>query len=165
MCGEFTEEFPAQMASNAENVSISWRHHDQQLTLLAVVRSKQLGPASRPWRHYATPWRRHLQNITDFRNLKLDTFSDVKSKGKYWLNFVFLTSREIWWAVSRNNTVLLSYLLQQIKEHLALFCHCVNSQTRLTIKDIVVHLYWIGSWITLSCNSPPDKIYWYRKCV
>ena len=29
LCGEFTEtgEFPAQMASNAENVSIWWRHH------------------------------------------------------------------------------------------------------------------------------------------
>ena len=31
-CGEFTEtgEFPAQMASNAENVSIWWRHHEWQ---------------------------------------------------------------------------------------------------------------------------------------
>ena len=30
LCGEFTGtgEFPAQMASNAENVSIWWRHHD-----------------------------------------------------------------------------------------------------------------------------------------
>ena len=27
-CGEFTGEFPAQMASYAENVSIWWRHHD-----------------------------------------------------------------------------------------------------------------------------------------
>ena len=29
LCGEFTgsSEFPAQMASNAENVSIWWRHH------------------------------------------------------------------------------------------------------------------------------------------
>ena len=26
-CGEFPGEFPAQMASNAENVSIWWRHH------------------------------------------------------------------------------------------------------------------------------------------
>ena len=32
LCGEFTGagEFPAQMASNAENVSIWWRHHCQQ---------------------------------------------------------------------------------------------------------------------------------------
>ena len=27
---EFTGEFPEQMASNTENVSISWRHHDQR---------------------------------------------------------------------------------------------------------------------------------------
>ena len=32
MCGEFTGEFPAQMASNAENVSIWWRHHDVAVT-------------------------------------------------------------------------------------------------------------------------------------
>ena len=31
LCGEFTGtgEFPAQKASNAENGSIWWRHHDQ----------------------------------------------------------------------------------------------------------------------------------------
>ena len=28
LCGEFTGDFPAQMASNAENVSNWWRHHD-----------------------------------------------------------------------------------------------------------------------------------------
>ena len=28
LCWEFTGEFPAQMASNAENVSIWWRHHE-----------------------------------------------------------------------------------------------------------------------------------------
>ena len=27
-------EFPAQVASNAENVSISWRHHDHQISHL-----------------------------------------------------------------------------------------------------------------------------------
>ena len=33
LCGEFTGtgEFPAQMASNAENVSIWWRHHDNEI--------------------------------------------------------------------------------------------------------------------------------------
>ena len=32
LCGEVTEtgEFPAQMASNAEKVSILWRHHEQR---------------------------------------------------------------------------------------------------------------------------------------
>ena len=28
LCGELTGEFPAQMASNTENISIWWRHHD-----------------------------------------------------------------------------------------------------------------------------------------
>ena len=31
-----TGEFPAQMASNAENVSIWWRHHGEQLLLVNV---------------------------------------------------------------------------------------------------------------------------------
>ena len=47
----------------------------QQLTLLAVARSKQLCQAPRPWHHNATSWQRHLQNITDFRNLELDTLT------------------------------------------------------------------------------------------
>ena len=36
LCGEFigTGEFPAQMASNAENVSISWRHHMRTIWIL-----------------------------------------------------------------------------------------------------------------------------------
>ena len=37
LCGELTGEFPAQMASYAENVSISWRHHDEW-TLLTWCR-------------------------------------------------------------------------------------------------------------------------------
>ena len=37
LCGEFTGdgEFPAQRASNADNVSISWRHHALQPAKLA----------------------------------------------------------------------------------------------------------------------------------
>ena len=37
--GEFTGagEFPAQMASNAENVSIWWRHHEPGKTLYTVT--------------------------------------------------------------------------------------------------------------------------------
>ena len=39
LCGEFTGtgEFPAQRASNAENVSIWWRHHESTLPLQAIV--------------------------------------------------------------------------------------------------------------------------------
>ena len=35
-----TGEFPAQMASNAENVSIWWRHHENQRDDLATQRAK-----------------------------------------------------------------------------------------------------------------------------
>ena len=31
LCGEFTGELPAQRASNAENVSIWWRHHGSRI--------------------------------------------------------------------------------------------------------------------------------------
>ena len=39
LCGEFTgtSEFPAQTASNAENVSIWWRHHDYHFTCSAWI--------------------------------------------------------------------------------------------------------------------------------
>ena len=34
LCGEFTGEFPAQMASNTESVDIWWRHHVETLSEL-----------------------------------------------------------------------------------------------------------------------------------
>ena len=33
LCGEFTGDFPAHMASNAENVSICWRHYGQPVRI------------------------------------------------------------------------------------------------------------------------------------
>ena len=36
LCGEFTGEFPTQMASNVENISIWWRHHEIQQRLFSV---------------------------------------------------------------------------------------------------------------------------------
>ena len=36
--GEFTDEFPAQMASNAENVSIWWRHHEYAALKFTIYR-------------------------------------------------------------------------------------------------------------------------------
>ena len=32
-----TDEFPAQMASNAENVSIWWRHHEENYTPESIL--------------------------------------------------------------------------------------------------------------------------------
>ena len=39
LCGEVTEtdEFPAQMASNAENVSIWWRHHVKAIIMIIAI--------------------------------------------------------------------------------------------------------------------------------
>ena len=45
------------------------------------------------------PWRRHIQDNTTFRNLELDTLSNVKTTGKHSMNIVFLTS------LDKNKTV------------------------------------------------------------
>ena len=66
----------------------------QQLTLLPAVRNKALSQAPPPWRYNVMPWWRHIRNITSFWNLDLDTLSDVKTTGKYWVNFVVLTWRD-----------------------------------------------------------------------
>ena len=39
-----TREFPAQMASNAENVSIWWRHHDKQLPEIKIKKLRRKIP-------------------------------------------------------------------------------------------------------------------------
>ena len=72
--------------------SCSFTHTLQQLTLLAVIRTKTLCQAQPPWRHNAIPWWHHIQNIASFWNLELDMLSKVKTMGKYWLNYVVLTS-------------------------------------------------------------------------
>ena len=48
LCGEFTGtgEFPAQRVSNAENVSIWWRHHVMQHS---HIKNKQINDITRNW--------------------------------------------------------------------------------------------------------------------
>ena len=41
LCGEFTGKFPAQMASNAKNVSIWWRHHNDEAITPTVPQSNE----------------------------------------------------------------------------------------------------------------------------
>ena len=63
-----TGEFPAQMASNAENVSIWWRHHDEKapsvnlssLLLPAVTRAMQY--LSKPFRRFDLTENRLISN-------------------------------------------------------------------------------------------------------
>ena len=70
------------------------RNSAQQLTLLVVVRNKPLCQAPPSWRHNAIPWWCNIQNNTSFRKLELHTLSNVKIRGKYLLNIIFLTSRD-----------------------------------------------------------------------
>ena len=46
-----TGEFPTQMASNAENVSIWWRHHDRQFHDTNILAVAYLFTHSLQWRH------------------------------------------------------------------------------------------------------------------
>ena len=63
-----------------------------------------------------------------------------------------------------------TYLLQQIIEHLELFCHCVNSQTRLIIRDTRViyesmdqcELRLTHCGLVLPCASVDLGQYWSR---
>ena len=57
-----TGEFPSQMDSNAENVSIWWRHHDN-LAILCSDEGPAPGPACQRWtprspRHWPHPYHR-----------------------------------------------------------------------------------------------------------
>ena len=53
LCGEFTGtgEFPAQRASNAENVSIWWRHHENWWFMMLPADTKRL-----QWKTYISDW-------------------------------------------------------------------------------------------------------------
>ena len=43
LCGEFTGEFPTQMVSNAENVSIWWRHHAMSGLCKETAKESRMG--------------------------------------------------------------------------------------------------------------------------
>ena len=64
-----TSEFPAQMASNAENVSIWWRHHDYR-SLMAVRQIPRLKGGLCSEQAESTEWHRslekHLARLRDY---------------------------------------------------------------------------------------------------
>ena len=101
------------MLSNKISDSDSDSNSAEQLTLLPVVRNRPLCQAPPPWRHNAVPRWRHIQNITKFWNLAMDTLRDVKSTGKFWLNFAVLISRD------KNKTVYLRDTDHQTPYHTA----------------------------------------------
>ena len=60
-----TGEFPAQMASNAENVSIWWRHHDSLLPRMSNILHRTLTrhlSSSKPWSQCDPIWSKHRVN-------------------------------------------------------------------------------------------------------
>ena len=69
LCGEFTGEFSAQMASNAENVSIWWRHHDTCQNMAEVRDTKPI---------VSVP-------------LFSEFFSIIKAHVNYWISRLYLT--------------------------------------------------------------------------
>ena len=59
MNSQVTGEFPAQIASNAENVSIWWRHHAQNITHVYVLQL-QVSQTRRMWHNVCTYMRSTL---------------------------------------------------------------------------------------------------------
>ena len=55
-------------------------------------RNKVLCETPPMWYHNVISWWRHIQNIKSFQNLELDTLSNIKTTGRFWLSFVFFTS-------------------------------------------------------------------------
>ena len=69
LCGEFTgtDDFPAQMASNAESVSIWWRHHEYLPPIFFYPEEAMSQPSKRKHIEAETKWptfsSRHLQML------------------------------------------------------------------------------------------------------
>ena len=66
-----TGEFPAQRASNTENVFIWWRHHDSSLVAAEAsqpVPSGNLGLVSPHKNQYLTKSNRLIKTLMDYRN-------------------------------------------------------------------------------------------------
>ena len=151
--------------SPAGHNQVTWLAMSAQLlALLAVIRINPLCQAPPPWRHNAISWWRHIQNIMSFWNLEFDTLRDIKSMGKYWLNFVFLTSRDknktvvcpaapdspqVWWTVSRNNTVLSLYVLlsfnQWVTSSEPTYVFCPQRLLLYSVEIFLLH-FWTGHY-------------------
>ena len=95
-------EFPAQMASNAENVSIWWRHHGSSVIILkSKIYKNFFSVVSLAkilyWLHIwlSRQWRRSALN--PYSMIKLNSCSTfcMYSRGFHWLCFFLYLSRSI----------------------------------------------------------------------
>ena len=77
-----TGEFPAQMASNAENASIWWRHHAYVYIHMFFKRFTQ---------HvlWITPLRYEKNQLISWRNNYSSTNKKVVNEKRYWLHFLW----------------------------------------------------------------------------
>ena len=80
-----TGEFPAQMISNAENISICWRHHDDGVSALAETRPV-----------FGTPW--HVSEVRRGTINLLGWFEQVV-KYKWFYNKTFIWSYFLYWSI------------------------------------------------------------------
>ena len=156
-----------------------------------VVRNKTLCQAPPLWRHNAMPWWRHVQNITRFRNIKLDTLRDVKTTSKYWLNFVFLTLRvktkrqvllrdtvhqtsigdsplDMWWTVLRNNKILslhwnILWYVTKCTQSFALFYFGDCIVRFQLIQIIFLHIFFmVASRAQSRATMPLSQCQWLK---
>ena len=75
-----TGEFPAQMASNAENVSIGWRHHDANV-MLVDVNGSSASPVCYRSHHMKNIWKKYLEDY-DTDKLTLETKQNTSQVGR-----------------------------------------------------------------------------------
>ena len=123
----------------------------QQFTLLTIVRKKALCQAPPPWRHNAIPRLRHIQNTASFWNLELDTLSDIKTTGKYWLNFVFWhhgikINRVVSWYDPPDLTREPYHVTTQFHHYITsnpMCCNCYNTR-----QELHTLTYFMVTWFT-----------------
>ena len=80
-----TGEFPAQMASNAENVSIWWRHHATERTPMIRFSLETFMLIS--WKMHSTKYLAMTTNISAQKR-----FATIFSNGRIWLFSVLMTA-------------------------------------------------------------------------
>ena len=116
-----TGEFPAQMANNAENVSIWWRHHGLRATaerhsdmasdLIAILGSSEAGTVA-----FMGAWnrQRHSYNVTKKDNFPLGSIGNLNA---WWIRFWPKQQNSYIWATfGKNNGDLHHYWLNAVSQ-------------------------------------------------
>ena len=105
-----TGEFPAQRASNAENVSIWWRHHVYHCLILYPMYSIRRGHQCLSFRTLWIIWY-YLMKCSSSRKLEWlkHCQSRLHDKNKYQMNIlIFIVLINIFWTITYQHSTLLS---------------------------------------------------------